>query len=117
MTDLKKVQKTIKVAFTPHDLRRTASSAMKSMGIPRLTVSKILNHSEGGVTAKHYDHYAYDKEKQVAMLDWDRKLNQILTNPKRAKTKKALPKNKIEGRDTITYEQYLKLHNFRDFTK
>ena len=30
--------------FTAHDLRRTAASMMTSMGIPRLTVSKILNH-------------------------------------------------------------------------
>jgi len=125
-----KAQEIIKVDFTPHDLRRTASSMMTSMGIPRLTVSKILNHSEAGVTAKHYDHYAYDKEKQAAMRAWDRKLNQILpkqnkarseqnlTKPKKTRSKKILPKKKMEDRDNIiTYEQYLKLHNLRDFTK
>ncbi|MBT5470897.1 MAG: tyrosine-type recombinase/integrase [Nitrospina sp.] len=72
-----KVQEVIKVDFTPHDLRRTASSMMTSMGIPRLTVSKILNHSEAGVTAKHYDHYAYDKEKKEALIKWGKKVEQI----------------------------------------
>ena len=103
---------------------------MTSMGIPLLTVSKILNHSEGGVTAKHYDHYAYDKEKQNAMRAWDRKLNQILakpnkagseqnlTKPKKTRPKKVLPKKKIEDEsNTVTYEEFLKQENLRDFTK
>ena len=50
---------------------------MTSMGIPRLTVSKILNHTEAGVTAKHYDHYAYDKEKKEALIKWGKKVEQI----------------------------------------
>ena len=73
----KKTQVIIKTDFTPHDLRRTASSVMTSMGIPRLTVSKILNHSEAGVTAKHYDHYAYDKEKKGALTKWGKKVEKI----------------------------------------
>jgi integrase len=36
-------------SFTPHDLRRTAASHMTGLGIPRLVVSRILNHAEGGV--------------------------------------------------------------------
>ncbi len=39
------------IAFTPHDLRRTAASFMTSMGISRLVVSKLLNHVESGVTS------------------------------------------------------------------
>ena len=65
-----------------------------------------------------YDPYEYDKEKKVAMLAWDRKLKQILTSQEKTEPKKVLPKENIEeGGDTITYEQYLKLHNLRDFTK
>jgi integrase len=45
--------------FTPHDLRRTAASHMTNMGIPRLVVSKVLNHAESGVTAL-YDRHSYD---------------------------------------------------------
>jgi integrase len=41
--------------FKAHDLRRTASSLMTGMGIPRLTVAKILNHVEPGVTAVYDD--------------------------------------------------------------
>jgi hypothetical protein len=39
------------------------------MGIPRLTVSKILNHVEQGVTAV-YDRHSYDPEKQQALNAW-----------------------------------------------
>jgi integrase len=65
--------------FTPHDLRRTATSMMTSMEIAELDVSKVLNHTIQTVTNKHYNHYSYDKEKQKAMGVWDRKLTDILT--------------------------------------
>jgi integrase len=64
--------------FRPHDLRRTAASQMTSIDIPRLTVSKILNHAEGGTTAI-YDRNSYDKEKQKALEAWSRKLESIIS--------------------------------------
>jgi integrase len=67
--------------FTPHDLRRTAASMMTRSGVQRLTVKKILNHADGGITAI-YDRYGYDKEKQKAMGTWDRKLRSILSGEK-----------------------------------
>ncbi|MBT6717014.1 MAG: tyrosine-type recombinase/integrase, partial [Nitrospina sp.] len=67
--------------FTPHDLRRTAASMMTASGIQRLTVSKILNHVESGVTAV-YDRHSYDKEKRQALEAWGRKLESILTGKK-----------------------------------
>jgi len=103
--------------FTPHDLRRTVASMMTKSGVDRLVLKKILNHADREVTAV-YDRYEYDKEKQVAMLAWDRDLKKILANQKKTEPKKVLPKEKIdEDGDTMTYEQYLKLHNLRDFTK
>ena len=36
--------------FRAHDLRRSAASHMASMGTPRLTIQKILNHVEKGGT-------------------------------------------------------------------
>ncbi len=66
--------------FTPHDLRRTAASHMTSMRIPRLVVSKILNHMETGVTAV-YDRHSYDPEKRQALDDWGRKLDIIVNQP------------------------------------
>ena len=69
--------------FRGHDLRRTAASMMASGGIPRLTISKILNHVERGITAI-YDRHSYDPEKQAALAWWDTKLASIL-KPKAAK--------------------------------
>jgi integrase len=67
--------------FTPHDLRRTAASHMTSIGVSRLTVSKLLNHVESGVTAV-YDRHSYDKEKRQALDSWSRKLENILFDKK-----------------------------------
>ena len=63
--------------FTPHDLRRTAASNMTSIGIPRLVVSKILNHVESGVTAV-YDRHSYDIEKREALNAWADRLMEIV---------------------------------------
>src|SRR5262249_62247568 len=64
--------------FTAHDLRRTAASMMTGMGISRMTVSKILNHVERGVTAV-YDRHSYDKEKREALEAWGRRLQMIVS--------------------------------------
>ena len=50
---------------------------MASGGIPRLTISKILNHVERGVTAV-YDRHSYDAEKRIALDAWARTLNGIV---------------------------------------
>ena len=66
------------VDFVPHDLRRTAASKMTGdLGIMRLTVSKILNHVETGVTAV-YDRHSYDPEKRQALDAWGARLEQIV---------------------------------------
>jgi integrase len=67
--------------FKAHDLRRTAASLMTGMGISRLTVSKILNHVEQGIT-RIYDRYSYDREKRITLSKWSRRLEQILTGEK-----------------------------------
>ena len=64
--------------FTPHDLRRSAATFMTgSCGVPRLVVSKILNHAEPHITAV-YDRASYDKEKRQALETWGRKLQAIV---------------------------------------
>ncbi len=73
-----RVRKDSKVDFRAHDFRRTAASMMAAMGIPRLVVSKILNHIEPGVT-KVYDRYGYDKEKQEALMAWGARLGRIVS--------------------------------------
>ncbi len=64
--------------MTPHDLRRTAASGITSLGISRLTVSKILNHVENSVTAV-YDRHGYDAEKRHALDAWGRRLMEIVS--------------------------------------
>ena len=71
-------------SFTPHDLRRTASSKMTEAGISSNDVSKILNHSDNTTIGRHYDHYSYDAEKEKALTKWSRKLESIVSK----KTKK-----------------------------
>jgi len=66
------------VDFWPHDLRRSAASHMTSMGVSRLTVAKVLNHVERGVTAV-YDRHSYDAEKRQALDAWARRLHAIVT--------------------------------------
>lgn len=74
-----RVRKTSKIDdFRAHDFRRTAASMMAGMGIPRLTISKILNHVEPGVTAV-YDRHSYDKEKQEALNAWGARLSRIVS--------------------------------------
>lgn len=64
--------------FTPHDLRRTAATFMAEMGTIDEVIDAILNHAKTGVI-KVYNQYRYDKEKQVALESWERKLTSITT--------------------------------------
>jgi integrase len=49
---IKRMREATGIDFTGHDLRRTAATQMTSMGIPRFTVQKILNHVEPGGTCQ-----------------------------------------------------------------
>ena len=71
------IRKRSGVDFRPHDLRRTAASHMTGMGIPQLTVGKILNHVESGVT-RVYDRHSYDQEKRDALEAWSSSLHQFV---------------------------------------
>lgn len=65
------------VDFVPHDLRRTAASVMASLGVPRLVISKVLNHVEQGVT-RVYDRHSYDQEKRKALDVWAERLMAVV---------------------------------------
>ena len=62
--------------WSPHDLRRTAASKMRAMGVSRLVVQGILNHKDRSVTAV-YDRYGADPEKQRALREWGRRVEEI----------------------------------------
>jgi integrase len=65
------------VDFRFHDIRRTVATSLASLGVPRLVVSKLLNHVDDSVTAI-YERHRYDKEKRAALLRWERRLMQIV---------------------------------------
>ena len=60
-----------------HDLRRTFATQLRTIGVDRLVVSKLLNHAEAGVT-QIYDRYSADPEKTAAMERWANRLRAIL---------------------------------------
>ena len=61
--------------WTLHDLRRSVATHLRDADVmgearaDRLTVSKILNHAEGGMT-RLYDRYSSDPEKRAALAAW-----------------------------------------------
>ena len=59
------------------DTRRTAATHMRSLGVDRIVVSKVLNHAESGIT-KVYDRWAADPEKANAMERWANRLREIV---------------------------------------
>lgn len=63
---------------TPHDLRRTASTGMASLGVPKFIREKVLNHSQGKLD-KAYDQYEYDDEKRDALERWADRLAVVLS--------------------------------------
>jgi len=63
--------------WRPHDLRRTCATGMRALRIDRLTVSKVLNHAESGIT-KIYDRLSLDPEKRMAWEAWSRHVESII---------------------------------------
>lgn len=74
--------------FTPHDLRRTASTLMirRECGVTQFIRARILNHIDQSVTSKHYDPYDYDEEKREALNAWARRLGDIIEGCKTSAT-------------------------------
>lgn len=62
-----------------HDLRRTAATGMIELGVAYATLSRVLNHSEGGVT-KIYARHSFLPEKKAALEKWGAYVER-LTNP------------------------------------
>lgn len=69
-----------------HDLRRTCATGLAELGIPMHTISRVLNHAEGGVT-KIYARYSYLPEKRKALDMWADKVLEIIGNGAAAKEK------------------------------
>lgn len=63
-------------SWRTHDLRRTVTTHLRKNGISREVCSRILNHSESGVTALHYDIHDMLDEKRKALALWSSLLNE-----------------------------------------
>ncbi len=68
----------IEVRWTPHDLRRTASTHMTALGHERLTVEKVLGHKDSSI-AGIYDRNPYQKQRQEALDAWGERLREIVS--------------------------------------
>jgi integrase len=66
--------------WTTHDLRRTASTHMGRLGVARLVIEKVLNHSDRTVTAI-YDRYEYLDEKRHALELWGSYVTGLMQPP------------------------------------
>ncbi len=66
-----------KEPYTPHDLRRTVATRLRSLGVPRDVIKRVLNHTEQDVTAI-YDRHSYDAEKRDALTRWEGLLRDIV---------------------------------------
>lgn len=64
--------------WTPQDLRRTAYTGMRALGIPRDHVEAVVGHAIPGV-AGTYDRYGMLREKARALEAWGRHLEQRVT--------------------------------------
>jgi integrase len=67
-------------AWRFHDLRRTTGTGMARLGVPVSTISRVLNHREGGVT-KIYNRYGYLDEKRKALEAWAVHIDRLLNPP------------------------------------
>ena len=63
--------------WTPHDLRRTARTAMARLGVPEEHAEAVLNHKKQGIV-KVYNLHQYTNEKKAALLLWEAELLRII---------------------------------------
>jgi integrase len=63
--------------FRPHDLRRTCATNLAALGFTDEVIDAVLNHVKKGVI-RTYNLHRYDREKQLALETWERKLRVIV---------------------------------------
>jgi integrase len=69
---------TLSEPWVVEDTRRTAATHMRSLGVDRVVVDKILNHADGGII-RVYDRWAADPEKTPALERWANRLREIIS--------------------------------------
>lgn len=63
--------------YTLHDIRRTCSTGMASIGVPQHVIDRIMNHIDRRVS-HIYNRYGYDREKRDALQAWADFLDEVL---------------------------------------
>jgi len=63
--------------FIPRDIRRTCKTLMGELGISKHIRDRLQNHALQDVSSKHYDRYEYESEKRIALVSWERILNDV----------------------------------------
>ncbi|WP_168220336.1 tyrosine-type recombinase/integrase [Azospirillum thermophilum] len=56
--------------FTAHDLRRTMTTNLAELGVGLEDLKRVLNHTFGDVTSRHYNQFAYMEAKRAVMEKW-----------------------------------------------
>jgi len=64
---------------TPHVLRKSFATLAGSLGVSTEIISRMLNHTIGGVTTAHYAFYEYESEKRDACGKVGRKLADLIS--------------------------------------
>lgn len=64
---------------TAHDLRRTAATGMRRIGVAPHVVSQILNHARPDITGRVYDHWEGMPERRIALDHWATWLEAIVS--------------------------------------
>lgn len=62
---------------TVHDLRRTAATGMRRLGVSRDDVGMVLNHTPKGVTGEVYDRHDGLDEKRAALAAWSKHVDRL----------------------------------------
>jgi integrase len=63
---------------SPHDLRRSFTTRLSALGVPREDRDALLNHTPRDVGGQHYDLYDRAREKRVALETWAAALQGLL---------------------------------------
>jgi len=63
--------------WVPRDLRRTAKTLMRELGVSKFDRDRIQNHAINDVSGQHYDRYDYLEEKRKGLDLWCGRLERI----------------------------------------
>lgn len=75
-----RLRKRTGIEFRVHDIRRTVATGIARLGVPRETISAILNHVSGGPAATRvYDRHSRIPEMRAALTRWAAELDRIRT--------------------------------------